>query len=149
MIENIHRATIQAINALLKSLEEPLPGRLVIATTENKDLVLSTILSRATIVNIPLSLKETFDIQEEEREKVKKIENYLSKRDTVSLYQELKKAEKEGTRKKLIDARVVQADQEKNYNLIILLQKHLAMIDANVSVDTVLFSLALTTTRHA
>jgi len=149
LIENIHRATIQAINALLKSLEEPLPGRLVIATTENKDLVLSTILSRATIVNIPLSLKETFDIQEEEREKVKKIENYLSKRDTVSLYQELKKAEKEGTRKKLIDARVVQADQEKNYNLIILLQKHLAMIDANVSVDTVLFSLALTTTRHA
>jgi len=42
--------TIAATNALLKSLEEPLPQRQIIATVSNKDLLLETILSRALVI---------------------------------------------------------------------------------------------------
>lgn len=54
LIENIERASIGAINALLKELEEPLPHRQIIATTSNKERVLPTILSRAAIVSAML-----------------------------------------------------------------------------------------------
>lgn len=63
LIEHIDRATIGSANALLKSLEEPLPHRLIIASTTNKDLLLPTILSRALLIHcdadyIPMSLDE-------------------------------------------------------------------------------------------
>lgn len=43
--------SIGAANALLKNLEEPLPGRIIIATTTNKQAILDTILSRAFVVH--------------------------------------------------------------------------------------------------
>ncbi len=49
-IQNIERMTTQAANALLKTREEPLPGRLLIASTSHKDSLLDTILSRACVV---------------------------------------------------------------------------------------------------
>ena len=63
LIEHIDRATIGAANALLKSLEEPLPNRLIIASTTNKDMMLPTILSRALLIHCdaiytPASLDE-------------------------------------------------------------------------------------------
>lgn len=70
LIEHIDRATIGAANALLKSLEEPLSQRLIIASTTNKDTLLPTILSRALLIHCdaeylpdPLSeeQKELFD----------------------------------------------------------------------------------------
>ena len=42
--------TTSSANALLKSLEEPLPNRLIIATTSNYKLLLDTIISRAMII---------------------------------------------------------------------------------------------------
>jgi len=42
--------TTSAANALLKSLEEPLPGRVIIASTTNYKKLLDTIISRALIV---------------------------------------------------------------------------------------------------
>jgi len=51
LIEHIDRATIGAANALLKSLEEPLPNRIIIASTTNKDMMLPTILSRALLIH--------------------------------------------------------------------------------------------------
>ena len=54
-MENIGRMTIGAMNALLKTLEEPLPGRLIVATTTNKEQLLDTILSRAFIVSFQTS----------------------------------------------------------------------------------------------
>jgi DNA polymerase III gamma/tau subunit len=36
---------------LLKSLEEPLPNRIIIASTTNKDSILPTILSRALLIH--------------------------------------------------------------------------------------------------
>ena len=53
-LENIERMTISAANAFLKTFEEPLPGRLIIATTSNKDGLLDTIISRAFIVNFQI-----------------------------------------------------------------------------------------------
>ncbi len=49
IIEDIERMTESAANALLKILEEPLPGRLIIATTSQSWGVLPTILSRALL----------------------------------------------------------------------------------------------------
>lgn len=51
-IENIERMTLQAANAFLKTIEEPLPGRLIIATTSQKDQLLDTIRSRAFIATM-------------------------------------------------------------------------------------------------
>lgn len=46
-LENIERMTTAAANAFLKTFEEPLPQRLLIATATKTDNVLDTILSRA------------------------------------------------------------------------------------------------------
>jgi DNA polymerase III, delta subunit len=56
-IENMERMTNQAANALLKSLEEPLPWRLIIGTVSDTQLLLATIRSRALV--IPFSLVDT------------------------------------------------------------------------------------------
>jgi DNA polymerase III delta prime subunit len=49
-LENIERMGISAANAFLKSLEEPLPGRIIIATCSSVDHILPTIQSRAMIL---------------------------------------------------------------------------------------------------
>jgi len=51
LIENIERMTTGAINAFLKTCEEPLANRLIIATTSNKNKLLDTVISRA--ISIP------------------------------------------------------------------------------------------------
>ena len=50
LIENIERMTLQAANAFLKTCEEPLPNKIIIATTANTSKVLDTILSRAILI---------------------------------------------------------------------------------------------------
>ncbi len=58
-LENIERMNSAAANAFLKTLEEPLPNRLIIATTSHKELLLDTILSRAFMIAFQLpSLQE-------------------------------------------------------------------------------------------
>ncbi len=56
-IENMERMTNQAANALLKSLEEPLPWRLIVGTVSDTLSLLATIRSRALV--IPFSLVDT------------------------------------------------------------------------------------------
>lgn len=53
-LENIDRMTIGAANALLKTWEEPLANRIIVATTSNKAALLDTILSRAFLVEFQL-----------------------------------------------------------------------------------------------
>jgi len=50
LIENIERMNKSAINAFLKTCEESLPNRIIIATTSNKSRILDTIISRAIII---------------------------------------------------------------------------------------------------
>lgn len=57
-IENIERMTTEAANAFLKTCEEPLPKRLIIATTSNHIQLLETTLSRALLIKFT-SLENT------------------------------------------------------------------------------------------
>lgn len=50
LIENIERMNIASMNAFLKTCEEPLPGRIILATTSNKSSLLDTILSRSVVI---------------------------------------------------------------------------------------------------
>lgn len=61
LLENIERMTNAAANAFLKTFEEPLPNRLIIATTSNRDALLDTIVSRAFLIpfHIPSSTEVT------------------------------------------------------------------------------------------
>ncbi len=50
LIENIERMNKSAINAFLKTCEEPLKNRVILATSSNKSRILDTILSRAVVI---------------------------------------------------------------------------------------------------
>jgi len=60
-IENLERMNTAAMNAFLKTCEEPLPNRIIIATSSNHSLVLDTIHSRA--IHIRYSALSPTDIQ--------------------------------------------------------------------------------------
>lgn len=49
-LENIERMTVSASNAFLKTFEEPLEKRIIIATTSNSNSLLDTIISRAFVL---------------------------------------------------------------------------------------------------
>jgi DNA polymerase III gamma/tau subunit len=62
LIENIQRMSGSAMNAFLKTSEEPLPNRFIIATVPHTSQVLDTILSRSIALHFdPLSEKEMQD----------------------------------------------------------------------------------------
>ena len=59
LLENIERMTTEAANAFLKTCEEPLPRRLIIATTSHSSQLLDTIVSRALTIRFQeVSAKE-------------------------------------------------------------------------------------------
>lgn len=49
-IENIERMNLSSLNSFLKTLEEPLNNRLIIASTTNRLLLLDTIISRSLML---------------------------------------------------------------------------------------------------
>ncbi len=51
VLSDIHRLTVEAQNALLKTLEEPPPNTYILAETATPDILLPTILSRFSLVN--------------------------------------------------------------------------------------------------
>lgn len=53
-IENIERMNINSLNSFLKTMEEPLKNRLIIATTSNRLLLLDTIISRSLLLKFTL-----------------------------------------------------------------------------------------------
>lgn len=59
LIENIERMSAAAMNAFLKTAEEPFSKRYLFATVSSEKEILPTILSRAVLVHfMPLSLQE-------------------------------------------------------------------------------------------
>lgn len=67
-IENMERMTNEAANAFLKTCEEPLPKRLIIATASNHIQLLETILSRALTVKFnELSNQELLQRMDEKK----------------------------------------------------------------------------------
>jgi len=61
IIEDIERINDSAANALLKMLEEPLPWRLIIATSSHGESLLPTILSRALLFSFYPVLDNAID----------------------------------------------------------------------------------------
>lgn len=58
VIENIHNATIESLNAFLKNLEEPQENVFFALTAPSERKVLKTIVSRCQIVRVPNVIKE-------------------------------------------------------------------------------------------
>lgn len=58
LIENLERMTSAAMNAFLKTCEEPLPRRCLFATVSRESEVLPTLLSRALLVRFDLLSEE-------------------------------------------------------------------------------------------
>ncbi len=79
LIENIHRMSISAVNAFLKTAEEPLPGRFIIATTTHPSQLLDTILSRSIQISFsPLSEQEMLQLTTQSKEKTSKLDQTLT-----------------------------------------------------------------------
>jgi DNA polymerase III delta prime subunit len=68
LIENIERIVPAAANAFLKTCEEPLPHRLIIATTSHASQLIDTIISRALVIHFnELSPKELLAFADEQK----------------------------------------------------------------------------------
>ncbi|SJZ48225.1 hypothetical protein [Mycoplasmopsis verecunda] len=52
IIKNIDNCSINGLNAILKSIEEPSEGLIIILTTNNINAVLETIISRAQVIKV-------------------------------------------------------------------------------------------------
>lgn len=93
IIENIESATKEAMNTLLKMLEEPISGIYAIFTTNNISRVLPTILSRCQVIDIKPDSKEVIYkalIKSNIPEEAAKILTYLSasEEEAKNLYDE-------------------------------------------------------------
>ncbi|WP_300630189.1 AAA family ATPase [uncultured Thomasclavelia sp.] len=93
IIENIESATKEAMNTLLKMLEEPTSGIYAIFTTNNISRVLPTILSRCQVIDIKPDSKEVIYkalIKSNIPEEAAKILTYLSagEEEAKNLYDE-------------------------------------------------------------
>lgn len=93
IIENIESATKEAMNTLLKMLEEPTSGIYAIFTTNNISRVLPTILSRCQVIDINPDSKEVIYkalIKSNIPEEAAKILTYLSasEEEAKNLYDE-------------------------------------------------------------
>ena len=62
LIHDAHELTIEAQNALLKTLEEPQQNSVIILTVNHRDNLLQTIISRCEIFNIPKSEEDTITV---------------------------------------------------------------------------------------
>ena len=68
LIENIERIVPAAANAFLKTCEEPLPGRLIIATTSHRSQLIDTIISRALVIHFnEVSTEELLQFADEQK----------------------------------------------------------------------------------
>lgn len=93
IIENIESATKEAMNTLLKMLEEPTSGIYAVFTTNNISRVLPTILSRCQVIDIKPDSKEVIYkalIKSNIPEEAAKILTYLSasEEEAKNLYDE-------------------------------------------------------------
>ena len=62
LIENLERMSNAAMNAFLKTCEEPLKNRFIFATVSDESAILPTIFSRALVVRFsPLSISQMLD----------------------------------------------------------------------------------------
>ncbi len=142
LIEHIDRATIGALNALLKSFEEPLPNRIIIVSTTNKDTILPTILSRALLIHcdadyIPASLDE------DGKKLLSDVIRALDTKDIAWLSKWASQIAKSSVTREIIDNLIYHYNTKGQYNFIEPCIMTLRMISSNVSAEHSLFQLFL------
>ncbi|MDH3324799.1 MAG: hypothetical protein OEL89_04115 [Candidatus Peregrinibacteria bacterium] len=87
ILENFERISHDANHALLKLLEEPPINAIFIFTTQNHHKLLDTILSRITVVRVPL-LEKDFEIEDE-------ISDFLKGKNLISKFKQIEALDKE------------------------------------------------------
>lgn len=142
LIEHIDRATIGAANALLKSLEEPLPNRLIIASTTNKDMMLPTILSRALLIHCD-AIYTPASLDEDGKKLLSDMISALEQKDIVVLSKWASQIAKSSVTREVIDNLIYHYNTKEQYNLIEPCIMTLRMISSNVSAEHSLFQLFL------
>ena len=142
LIEHIDRATIGAANALLKSLEEPLPHRLIIASTTNKDTILPTILSRALLIHCD-AVYTSASLDEDGKKLLSDIISALEQKDIVILSKWASQIAKGNYTEAFLDNLIAHYSASRDYTLIPLVITTLRMVASNVSAEHSLFQLFL------
>lgn len=142
MIEHIDRATIGAANALLKSLEEPLPHRFIIASTTNKDSILPTILSRALLIHCDASYHPD-QLTGEQKESFETIVSALQTKNIAILTKWATQIAKEWWSREFLSNLLSYYDTQDLYGVVPVIIQTLRQIDSNVSAEHSLFQLFL------
>lgn len=142
MIEHIDRATIGAANALLKSLEEPLSHRFIIASTMNKDSILPTILSRALLIHCDSSYSPEH-LTVEQQEVFDTIISALNTQNIAVLTKWATQIAKEWWSREFLSNMLSYYDTHDRYDIIPTIIQTLRQIDSNVSAEHSLFQLFL------
>ncbi len=142
LIEHIDRATIWALNALLKSFEEPLPNRIIIVSTTNKDTILPTILSRALLIHCDADYTPA-SLDEDGKKLLSDIIWALDTKDIAWLSKWASQIAKSSVTREIIDNLIYHYNVSQQYHHIALCITTLRMISSNVSAEHSLFQLFL------
>lgn len=144
LIENIQRMSISAMNAFLKTSEEPLPNRFIIATVPHSSQLLDTIISRSIQINFPYPAEQemlTFpDISADLQIDIKNLIQNLSSPDSskVQAFWLLKKLANNGILDSFIDGRIAhEISQNHSFSASPRL-KFKKLSQANISIDNLL-----------
>lgn len=145
LIEHLERADIAQSNALLKTCEEPLPQRLIIASTTNKDMILPTLLSRALLIYCD-QVYTTPQLTENQQERWQSY-LWLVTQSPVNRIAAIHKLStliaKSNDADTFLDCLLHHCYEQGNYDRIpAIIQTH-RMIDANVSKEHCLYSLLI------
>lgn len=97
LIEDAHLLTTEAANSFLKTLEEPPGDTIFVLTASNRELVLETITSRCSVIELGI---RNYELGEEEKNKAQEVFEKLTK---ARVGERLKFLEALGTRQEAID----------------------------------------------
>ena len=142
LIEHIDRATIGGANALLKSLEEPLPHRLIIASVRNKDTLLPTILSRALLIHCDAAYTPEW-LTWEQKELFDSILIALQEKNIAVLTKWATQIGKWGWGREFLDNLLASYANKNRFDSIASVIQARRQIVSNVSVEHTIFSLLL------
>lgn len=149
LLEHLERADIAQSNALLKTCEEPLPHRLIIASTTNKDMILPTLLSRALLIYCDQEYRrpQLTDDQQERWGSYLSLNTQSPIERIATIHKLSATIAKSNDADTFLDCLLHHSYESWNYERIPDIIKTHRMIDANVSKEHSLYSLLLENER--
>ena len=140
LIENIERMNNSSYNAFLKTCEEVLPDRVIIATTSNKSKILDTILSRAITINFFADSDNIFAGNDELKELFQNTVAVLEWDDVAQQNNALLTVNASGHIQDFLDYLVAYYTQHGNFTQADKRLKIKKLAQTNVSTEHLLFS---------